>query len=48
MTSYPYLPEQTTFSRRRPASTSGGAAYRPARRIALDMRRRHENHHGPW
>jgi hypothetical protein len=47
MTSYPYLPGPIPFSRRRPALT-GGATYRPARRIAIDMRRRHENRHSPW
>ncbi|WP_203934088.1 hypothetical protein [Virgisporangium ochraceum] len=45
MTSYPFQPGQIPFSRRRP--TSDGPS-RPARRIALDVRRRPERHHSPW
>jgi len=48
MTSYPNFPDQIPFSRRRPASTGGTGAARPARRIAIDMRRRPERHHNPW
>lgn len=46
MTSYPYLPGPIPFTRRRPTKAAGCA--RPARRIAIDARRRPENHRSPW
>jgi hypothetical protein len=46
MTSYPHQPSLLPFSRRRPAIVDGPA--RPARRIAIDVRRRPERRHNPW